>query len=106
MKETLLALLLAGITLSATAQTYTDKDFKVLHKLAGTWKMENSRGILYEEWRVTNNSKLTGRSFKLNNGDTVILERTTLYFDSGKIVYSPEVTNQNNAEPVPFQLVS
>jgi hypothetical protein len=42
----------------------------------------------------------------VNNADTVILERTTLYLEGDKIIYSPEVTNQNNAQPVPFSLVS
>lgn len=95
---------LLSSTLSATAQTFTEKEFKPLHDLAGLWKMETSRGAIYEEWKVTAADKLTGRSFRLNNADTVIMEQIELFLKDGSIVYSPIARGQNNGQAVPFKL--
>ena len=96
--------LLSAGSLQLPAQTFTEKDFKPLHGLAGLWKMETKRGPLYEEWKLSSANKLSGRSYKVNNTDTVVLEQVELFLKDGSIVYSPLVNGQNNGERVPFKL--
>ena len=100
----LLALLVAACITKAWAQSYSQKEFDALHGLVGLWKMETKRGQLYEEWKVLSDSKLYGRSFKINKTDTMVLERVELTLLGGKILYTPIVTGQNNEQPVPFSL--
>lgn len=79
-------------------------DFKKLHLLVGTWKMETSKGALYEIWQKVNDSTLRGHSYKLNGKDTVVLEQVDLIKRGGKIQYIPVVKDQNNGEAVIFTL--
>jgi hypothetical protein len=91
---------------TVNAQSYSDKDFKPLYSLQGLWKMETGRGPIYEEWNKKDDQKLTGRSYRINNTDTVVMERIELYISGNEIVYSPTVSNQNNQQPVSFKLIS
>lgn len=92
--------------LCSKAQQFSEKDFRPLHSLQGLWKMETGRGAIYEEWNSTNDKKLTGKSYRINNTDTIVMERIELYYDGNDIIYSPTVSNQNNQQPVPFKLIS
>lgn len=104
MRKSLTGIILLAIVTTVQAQTYTEREFKPLHGLAGLWKMETSRGAMYEEWKVTAADKLSGKSYRLNNADTVVLEQVELFLKDGSIVYSPIVRNQNNGQAVPFKL--
>lgn len=107
MKTTLVVIgFLISVVTPGRAQSFSEKDFKTLHALAGTWKMETSRGAIYEEWQVKSDNKLTGRSYRINNTDTMIMERIELFAEGNAIVYSPVVTNQNNGQAVHFKLIS
>jgi Domain of unknown function (DUF6265) len=97
-------LLLSACAVKSPAQTFSNKEFKPLHGLAGLWKMETSRGALYEEWKVSSDNKLLGKSYKVNQADTVVLEQVELFLKDGSIVYSPIANGQNNGEAVPFRL--
>jgi|ADGO01.1.fsa_nt_gi hypothetical protein len=90
----------------AGAQNFTQEDFNPLRSLAGIWKMETRRGPVYEEWRVTDNKKLQGRSFRINDADTIVMEEIELFITNKEIIYSPAVKNQNNGQAVPFRLVN
>jgi hypothetical protein len=90
----------------STAQQFSENDFKPLQSLQGLWKMETGRGAIYEEWNITDNKKLTGRSYRINNADTIIMERIQLYCEGNNIIYSPIVTDQNNQQAVSFKLIS
>jgi hypothetical protein len=92
--------------LSAQSQTFSENDFKSLQSLVGLWKMETSRGPLFEEWQLPAGNKFTGRSYKVKNTDTIVLERTELFLQGSKIIFSPVVTNQNQGQPVQFVLIS
>jgi hypothetical protein len=107
MKSIIVTLLLFTATCyTAPAQSFTEKDFKPLHGLIGLWKMETNRGALYEEWKLLNDHQLSGKSFKINNTDTVVLERVTLSLNNNSIFYSPLVSNQNNGQTIHFTLIS
>ena len=106
MLKSLLLLVLAACIQTASAQSWSEKDFKTLHGLAGLWKMESSRGAIYEEWKVQSDHQLAGKSYKINNGDTLVLESVSLFLDGNNIIYSPVVTNQNKGQAVQFTLIS
>jgi hypothetical protein len=91
---------------AAKAQSYSDKDFKPLYSLQGLWKMETGRGPIYEEWNKKDDKKLAGRSYRINNSDTIVMEKIELYISGNEIVYSPTVSDQNNQQPVTFKLIS
>jgi uncharacterized protein DUF6265 len=93
-------------TAIAQQPTYTTKEFKPLHGLTGLWKMDGKRGALYEEWQAIGDNQLTGRSYKINNNDTMVLENVVISLQGNVIFYTPVVRDQNNQQPVPFKLIS
>lgn len=100
-------LLFVFVTISMAQQpVYTNTEFKPLHGLTGLWKMDGKRGALYEEWRVSGDNQLTGRSYKINNNDTIVLENVVISLQGNAIFYTPVVRDQNNQQPVPFKLIS
>jgi hypothetical protein len=107
-KYTITICLLFALTGAALAQqpVYSVKEFKPLHELTGLWKMDGKRGALYEEWHAGGDNQLKGRSYKINNNDTVVLENVIISLQDGSIFYTPVVSDQNNQQPVPFKLIS
>lgn len=103
---TVFTLLLIFIQVSHAQTVFSAKEFKPLHGLAGLWKMETPRGALYEEWQVKDDNQLSGRSYKIKNNDTLVLENVTISLQGDGIFYIPVVHNQNNEQPVPFKLIS
>lgn len=78
-----------------------------LHKaqwLLGTWESRTSRGNIYESWRQNGERSFEGRSFMINNGDTVIFESISLHEEKDGLFYSPAVKNQNGGLAVHFKL--
>jgi hypothetical protein len=90
----------------AQQPVYSGKEFKPLHGLTGLWKMDSQRGAIYEEWQVRGDGQLSGRSYKLKNSDTVVLEHVIISLQGDAIFYTPVVQHQNNQQPVPFRLIS
>jgi Domain of unknown function (DUF6265) len=92
------------LTVHTAINAQSGDDFPALYSLAGTWKMETAKGILYESWEKLNDSTLKSRSYKVMDKDTVWLEQVKLVKREGKISYIPVVQRQNNNEPVAFVL--
>jgi hypothetical protein len=90
----------------AQQPVYSAREFKPLHGLTGLWKMDSQRGAIYEEWQVGEDGRLSGRSYKIKNSDTVVLENVIISLQGDAIFYTPVVQNQNNRQPVPFRLIS
>ncbi len=100
-------LLLIGLAMPFTLWAQDSTPFKKLHALQGTWAMNGNRGMLYENWRLQNDSTLLGKSFKIAPaGDTLVLEEVTLAQRQQAIFYMPNVRGQNNGEAITFKLVS
>jgi hypothetical protein len=108
MREYTIIILLVLLTGAARAQqpVYSVKEFKPLYGLTGLWKMDGKRGALYEEWQVSGDNQLKGRSYKINNNDTLVLENVVISLQRDAIFYTPVVRNQNDQQPVPFKLIS
>jgi hypothetical protein len=99
-------LLLMAMNMSFAQLAYSTTEFKRLHGLTGLWKMDTQRGTLYEEWNIINDNQLAGRSYKIRNNDTLVLENVVISLQGNTIFYAPVVHNQNNEQPVPFKLIS
>src|SRR4051812_41509589 len=81
------------------------KRFTDFKKIVGTWRMQTSRGALYEQWQQESASSLSGRSFKVRGSDTAVLENVKLKLEGDDVFYVAIVSDQNNQQPVPFKLV-
>lgn len=90
----------------AQQSAYSSREFKPLHALTGLWKMDTPRGAIYEEWQVRTDNELSGRSYKIKNNDTLMLENVILSLQGNAIFYRPVVHDQNNQQPVSFKLIS
>jgi Domain of unknown function (DUF6265) len=74
-----------------------------LNWMVGNWQVNGEP--LYEEW-TREDRWLLGRSYKVSNGDTIILETMQITYREGELYYVPSVSDQNDGQPVLFQLVS
>ncbi|CAN5768761.1 hypothetical protein BH11BAC3_BH11BAC3_04770 [soil metagenome] len=80
--------------------------FRQLNKLEGTWMMKTGKGIIGESWKKINDRTLQCKGFMIKEGDTINTENVQLIKNKEGIFYIPTVTNQNNQQPVTFQLTS
>lgn len=70
--------------------------------LIGTWENKTERGIIYETWIKINNVEFYGKSYILQDKDTIVFETIRLVEEQDSLFYIPTVENQNNALPVRF----
>ena len=74
--------------------------------VVGTWKINAGTNIIIEEWKVSNDTTIAGKSYFIKNGtDTIPQETIEIAFRNGDWHYIPTVKNQNNAQPVPFKVI-
>ncbi len=69
--------------------------------LIGTWKIEGKES--YEYWEKKKDI-LAGQSYKIKNGQKVILENIELKMTENQIIYTPTVFDQNDGRGIPFKL--
>ncbi len=74
--------------------------------IVGSWKITAGANTIIEEWKISNDSTFTGKSFFVKNGtDTIPQETIELSFRNGDWYYIPTVKDQNNNQPVPFKII-
>jgi Domain of unknown function (DUF6265) len=74
--------------------------------MVGSWKINTGSGSIVEQWQITNDSTLSGKSYFVKNGtDTIPQETIELAFRNGDWFYIPTVKNQNNGHPVSFKVI-
>jgi hypothetical protein len=89
------------ISVLANAQKATQFNW-----LVGTWKMNAGSGHVIEQWKQSNDSTFQGKSlFVKAPGDSVLQESIELSLRKGELSYNPTVVNQNNRQPVKFQII-
>ena len=99
MYKFLMLFLAASITSSA-------QKTEQLKWMVGTWKITAGANTIIEEWNISNDSTLAGKSYFVKNGtDTIPQETIEIAFRNGDWYYIPTVKNQNNAQPVPFKVI-
>jgi uncharacterized membrane protein YciS (DUF1049 family) len=80
--------------------------FKKLFLLAGTWRMETKKGMLFENWEIVNDSTLLGKSYRVSNNDTTLLETMSFSIRNDEIMFIAVANGQNNNTSVGFRLRS
>lgn len=70
----------------------------------GTWVNHGNGEAIYEHWVQLNDSVFEGKSYKIKNTDTIILEHIQLLQTTKGLFYIPTVKNQNKEMPIPFEL--
>ncbi len=72
--------------------------------LLGNWTVEDPNGIFYESWTRQSDVLLNGRSYKIVNGDTNVLETMVLRENDKGVWFCPAVVNQNEGKVIEFRL--
>jgi len=72
--------------------------------LVGEWENQTPRGSIYEEWTRIGDREMAGRSYMQQGSETVVLESIRLVQEGNTIYYVPTVSDQNDGEPVRFEL--
>lgn len=70
--------------------------------LIGSWENKTPRGSIYETWSKTNDNEFSGKSYFINEKDTIVFENIQFVQEQGRLFYIPTVKNQNNGLPVRF----
>lgn len=77
-----------------------------LNWLAGTWIIKTGKGTIVEEWKIVNDSTLTGKSVIVKSEkDSSLQETLEFSFRNGSWNYISKVVGQNNNLPVSFQVI-
>ena len=74
--------------------------------LPGAWVMNTPRGQILEKWESTSQDVLTGRSYRIRNQDTTLMETVRLIRENQEVFYIPTVEGQNEGKPVRFRMTS
>lgn len=85
----------------AKAQNFTEK----YRWLVGTWAVTDKNATTVEEWKIKDDSTLTGVSYlERKDGSRKELEKIELRKRNAKIFYVPQVNGQNSNKEVVFEL--
>jgi Domain of unknown function (DUF6265) len=79
---------------------------QLARSLGGQWEMATSRGKLLEQWELPSKVAVAGKSFKIRNTDTMLMETLEVRYNNQGITYNSLVSGQNGGEAVAFALVS
>jgi hypothetical protein len=71
--------------------------------LLGTWQVDDKP--IYESWVDKEDGQYYGTTYKVQDQDTIEIERIVLSSDSSSVFYLATVPNQNDGLPVPFKMV-
>ena len=102
MKKITTILLLTSLCF-CSPKTITIND---LDWLIATRSTEQNGQIIYESWIKINEQLLSGKSFFIENNDTIILETIEIKIIDNETFYCPLVVDQNDREAVLFKLTS
>lgn len=80
--------------------------FTQLQELSGSWMMKTDKQTLFENWVIINSNEMHGKSYRINNNDTTLLEEVKLSGNHDKVLYIPVVKGENKDQPVSFKLIS
>lgn len=81
-------------------------DQELTNWLVGNWEYTQSEIPTFETWWKENDSTLSGYSYAVRNGDTIVTERLLWQIRGGESYYIPTVDGQNDNEAIVFKLSS
>lgn len=94
------------ISVIACTTKQKDQPLQNFEKLTGLWQTHNSEADIYEEWIKVSDSAMQGKSYVMNESDTIINERIEVKKIGNDFYYIPTVTAQNNDQPVQFKMIN
>jgi hypothetical protein len=71
--------------------------------LLGTWQVDEKQ--IFESWVDKEDGQYYGTTYKVQDQDTIEIERIVLSSDSSNVFYLATVPNQNDGLPVPFKMI-
>lgn len=74
--------------------------------LPGVWMMNSPRGQILETWETTTKDVMTGRSYRIRDKDTTLMETVRLIRENNEVFYVPTVVGQNDGKAVRFRMTS
>ena len=72
--------------------------------LTGKWQIENEE--TYEEWRVVNDTLMSGNNYRIENKQTIPNEYMTVVVKGGQLYYMPTAIGQNDGKAVSFKITA
>ncbi|MCI4670358.1 MAG: DUF6265 family protein [Bacteroidia bacterium] len=91
------------LALFAASSCKKQKQKNDLSWLVGTWEMKSRKGSTYEKWEQTSKNELLGRSFKIMEGDTLLLESIQIQVEDDQLYFIPTVPTQNEGKAIRFK---
>lgn len=101
-KVTNFCIAIASVILYYACSPKPTCDLKKTEWLIGTWESKTHNGNIYETWSKVNNKEYVGKSYMVNEEDTVIFENIRLVQEQDGLFYIPTVNDQNEGLPVRF----
>ena len=83
-----------------------DSKIEKVKWLMGVWENKTQRGSIYESWTTVNKMEISGKSFVVKEGDTMVFENIRIVEEADNLFYIPIVKNQNEGLPVRFAMTS
>ncbi len=77
-------------------------EIKKAEWLIGTWENKTQRESIFETWTSISGVELSGKSYILQNKDTIVFETIKLIQEQINLFYIPKVKNQNDNMPVRY----
>lgn len=97
--------LVASLVITNNCLAQQKFDFKpLIYLTGGSWHMKTAKGITGETWKKINNNELQSNGYRINDKDTILLEKVQLIKKGDDIFYISTVQNQNDGKPVAFKL--
>ena len=107
MKNKILVLFLLAIcSFSCEQKASSYAELEKANQFLGKWENKTLEGTFSEEWKVENDTLLSGKSFFIKENDTLFSETVRLAQHENDLFYIVTVPNQNEAKPVEFKLTS
>lgn len=97
---------LIGMGVFCSWKTGTEEAIEKARWLIGTWENKTQRGSIYETWTRVSDNELSGKSYRLQQKDTLVFETVKIIQEAQGLFYVPTVKGQNNDLPVRFALKS
>jgi len=101
MKKLIFVLFIKVIALNVTFSQISNS----LKWLEGSWKIETGKGTVIENWKIKNDSTVSGQSMFVAGKDTMPQEKIELAYRSGHWYYHPILEGQTESNSVKFKVI-
>jgi hypothetical protein len=104
-KKTIIIFFTIGISIFTGCST-NNRPINNAEWLIGTWVTKTPDGDLFETWQKLNEAEYFGKSYFLNNGDTMLFETVQLLEKENKLFYIVSGKTKPGEAPVSFESIS